>query len=87
MPIQTIYKPDLPFQYRITIYSLNADDNRTEIQFNCGCHRPLAGRLRSKQRLYFLLRNIGCGTLSIDPNGGELIEGASTLSLGKDQWR
>ena len=51
MPIQTIYKPDLPVQYRIATYSLNADDNGTEIQFNCGLHRPPADRLRSKQRL------------------------------------
>ena len=33
-----------------------------------------------------LLRNIiGSGTLIKDPNGGELIDGASTLSLGTDQ--
>ena len=51
MPIQTIYKPDLPVQYRIATYSLNADDNGTEFQFNCGFHRSSAGRLQSKQRL------------------------------------
>ena len=32
-----------------------------------------------------LLRNIGSGTLIKDLNGGELIDGASTLSLGTDQ--
>ena len=34
-----------------------------------------------------LFRNIGRGTLIKHPNGGELIDGASTLSLGTDQWR
>ena len=51
MPIQTIYRPDFPVQYRTAIYSLKADENGKKIQFNCGCHRSLAGRLRSKQRL------------------------------------
>ena len=53
MPIQTIYKPDFPVQYRIATYSLNADDNGTEIQFNCGCHSSLSGRLRSKTVITF----------------------------------
>ena len=32
-----------------------------------------------------LFRNIGRGTLIKHPNGGELIDGASTLSLGTNQ--
>ena len=32
-----------------------------------------------------LLENVGSGTLTIDSNGGELLDGASTLSLEKDQ--
>ena len=34
-----------------------------------------------------MLRIIGSGTLTIDLNSGELIDGASTLSLGTDQWQ
>jgi len=89
MPIQTLYKPDFPVQYRIATYTLNPGDNGTEIQFNASAAitANLPPVAEAQNGYNVLLRNIGSGSLTIDPSGGELIDGASTATLETDQWR
>lgn len=33
-----------------------------------------------------MVKNVGAGTLTIDPNGSETIDGAATMPLEQDQW-
>lgn len=82
-------KPTFPVQYRVATYTLNDGDNGSEIQFDSSsavtANLPPVTEAQNGYSVF--LRNIGTGTLTIDPNGSELIDGGGTSALATDQWR
>ena len=47
---------------------------------------PLTAAATMKNGWLVFLKNIGAGTLTIDPNGAETIDGNATMTLAQDEW-
>lgn len=82
--------PIIPVQLKTATYALLSGDNGTEIQFESGSavSANLPGVSHIPNGYNAIIRNVGTGDLTIDPEGSELIDGASTASLltGEDLW-
>jgi hypothetical protein len=89
MPLFERVSPDLPVTIKTANYSVTADDNGTEIQFesSTGVSAYLPEVSAVANGFNIILRNVGAGALTLDPANSELIDGSSTLTLQADEWR
>lgn len=88
MPIREIVVPEYPVCIKIDNYSLLPNDCSTEIQFSSASAVTctLLATAEGGNGYNIILRNIGSGTLTIDPYGAETIDGASSLALALGDW-
>lgn len=77
----------IPVSEKTGNYATVCSDNGRELRFNSGsavtCSLPVAATVEDGYNL--VVRNVGAGTLTIDPNGTETIDGATSLTLPQDQ--
>ena len=82
--------PDLPVTAKTATYSVVAGDIGKEFEFNSAsaviCNLPAAAT--AGNGFNAIIRNIGAGELTVDPDGAETIDGAASLSLttGECAW-
>ena len=89
MPIQETVGADLPVTTKCDDYTLLVGDGCHEIQF-CKATAVTANLLTVAEAgngYNVIIRNIGAGTLTIDPAGTETIDGQTTVALAQDDWR
>jgi len=90
MPIFERVSPVIPVTIKTSSYTLVADDNSTEIQFQSAssvvANLPSVSAVENGFNI--VVRNIGSGTLTIEPNDSDMIEGASSLHVpvGTSAW-
>lgn len=88
MPLKSIVSAELPVQLKTTNYTLLASDVGTEVQFESAS--AVTGNLPAVESAgngyNVILRNVGTGTLTIDPAGSEQIDGGNTIVLTADEW-
>ena len=79
--------PDFPVTAKTDNYTVVAGDAAKEFEFNKAsavtCSLPAAATAGNGFNL--ILRNIGSGDLTVDPNGAETIDGESTLTVSTDE--
>ena len=89
MSITQITEANLPVNTKTDDYTLAADDACQEFQFNKAtavtCNL-LAGA-SAGNGYNCVIRNMGAGTLTIDPSGAETIDGQVSAALATNQWR
>ncbi len=89
MPILDRTAAELPVTIKASSYTLLPSDVGTELQFlNASAvtvSLPPVGEVDNGYNV--VIRNIGAGTLTIDPSGSEQIDGVTTLALATDDWQ
>jgi hypothetical protein len=89
MPILDRTAAELPVTIKASSYTLLPTDVGTELQFlNASAVTASLPPMAEVENGYnVVIRNIGAGTLTIDPSGSEQIDGVTTLALATDDWQ
>ena len=89
MPILDRTASELPVTIKASSYTLLPTDVGTELQFlNASAITAILPPVAEVENGYnVVIRNIGAGTLTIDPSGSEQIDGVTTLALATDDWQ
>ncbi|MBT7955108.1 MAG: hypothetical protein HN731_07950 [Rhodospirillaceae bacterium] len=89
MPILDRTAAELPVTIKASSYTLLPTDVGTELQFlNASAITAILPPVAEVENGYnIVIRNIGAGTLTIDPSGSEQIDGVTTLALATDDWQ
>lgn len=89
MPIFERVSADIPVTLKTSTYTILAEDNGTEVQFESSS--AIDAKLPSVSAVAngfnIILRNVGSGNLTIKPVTGEVIDSETTLTLGTGEWR
>lgn len=88
MPILDRTAAELPFTIKASNYTLLPSDVGTELQFlnTSAVTASLPPVAEVENGFNVIIRNIGAGTLTIDPDGAEQIDGVTTVALTTDDW-
>ncbi len=82
-------RTDIPVSIRLEDYTVTTFDVGTEIAFSSAtavtCNLSAASTVGNG--FTAVIRNIGAGTLTIDPFGTETVDGSTTVALAQDEWR
>lgn len=93
MPHQSRYLLDLPTAIKLDDHSVSVTpdngDAGYEIAFSKAtavtCHLPPV--VEAGNGFTLVVRNIGAGDLTVDPNGNEQLDGLASVTLKTDEWR
>jgi hypothetical protein len=88
MPILDRTAAELPATIKASNYTLLPSDVGTELQFlnASAVTASLPPVAEVENGFNVIIRNIGAGTLTIDPDSAEQIDGVTTVALTTDDW-